>query len=120
MVDADTVTTATSPLEESATLVATTWYDPAVGGAVYLPDASTVPPAVSRTSHVTSGLSAPLTVAVNVTVARAAVVTWCGATTTVTAVRAGTESLTQPAATTKLSENRILRTACIRRLRSPA
>src|SRR5262249_61936889 len=66
-----TVTAAVLDFEVSATEVATTWYVPALPGAVYMPEEFIVPPPASWTLQVTAvdwpGV-VPLTVAVNETV----------------------------------------------------
>lgn len=61
-----TVTAAVALLVVSATLVALTWYVPAVEGAVYKPDEAMEPPPASITVQVTAVLLAPVTVAVKV------------------------------------------------------
>jgi hypothetical protein len=82
---AATVTTATSLLEASATLVATTWNVPATPGAVYVPEEDTLPPADSCSDHVTAvdwPAPRPVTAALNVTLAPGATETARGLTAT--------------------------------------
>src|SRR5512138_867710 len=78
-----TVIVDVSDLVGSATLVATTWYTPAVVGAVYVPSAATLPPSgVSATDQVTTLLGVPLTPATNATVWPAITVAVVGVTET--------------------------------------
>jgi len=93
-----TVTVAVSLLDVSATLVATTWKVPVFAGALYFPDASTAPPPASGTDHVTLGVAAPVTAAVNATVPRKPTVVWCGVTVTETAATGITPPGLQPGA----------------------
>jgi len=80
-----TVTVATSFLEVSARLVATTWNVPTTPGAVYVPEEDTLPPAGSCTDHITAvdcPAPRPVTAAPNATFARGATETACGLTAT--------------------------------------
>jgi hypothetical protein len=81
----ETVTVATAQREGSATLVATTWKVPADAGALYLPEASMVPPPLSRTDQLTAldwPPDVPDTVAAKRTVAPVVVLTVAGLTET--------------------------------------
>jgi hypothetical protein len=77
-----TVTVAVSFFEGFAALVARTWKVPELPGAVYFPDASTCPPPLSCTDHITavdSPAAAPVTLALNVALPPGAMVAVCGA-----------------------------------------
>src|SRR6267142_889328 len=84
--EALTVTVALSVLEGSAMLAATTWKVPATAGAVYLPEASIIPPPTSCTDQRTSAELPPLTAAAKERVALMARAACCGVTVTETVV----------------------------------
>src|SRR5882672_6073990 len=83
---AATVTVAVSVLEGSAMLAATTWKVPVIAGAVYVPEASTIPPPTSCTDQRTSAELPPLTAAAKERVALMARAACCGVTVTETVV----------------------------------
>src|SRR5258707_656781 len=89
MVRVVTLTVAVPLLVGFAMLVATTWYVPDVAGALYVREASTIPPPTSCTDQRTSAELPPLTAAAKERVALMATVAWCGVTVTETGAEAG-------------------------------
>ena len=108
----ETETAAALDFVGSAWLVATTWYVPAVAGAVYVPSAATDPPVASCTDHATAVSLVPKTVALKFCVAP----TWTRALAGVTATTTPTVTTVpgaQAAASTSSSGSPIRR-KCIR------
>jgi hypothetical protein len=92
---AATVTTASEVRAGSATLVATTWYVPAVDGAVYMPAVVMVPPeGPSLTDQLTPWFAEPVTVEEKATVPHASTVEVAGPTETETTGATGATTVT--------------------------